>query len=180
MKKSLLLLCSLLLLAPATVQAANDKIAIPTYICAELITQPITEGGEPPIFTALQLDGFVSAKLNAPVADAATLPPVLKQVYTECQAKPTEKVVTIWQEVRKKMPTPADGMWRADKTTCKAYADNPDDGSGFVIWLDGYNRGKSDKPASVLNSDADLQAYLNMCSKQPTALMLDIMSKSAR
>ena len=62
----------------------------------------------------------------------------------------------------------------------KDYSANEDDGSGFVIWLDGYNRQKSGKPGSVLESDDTLKAYLNACSKKPEALMLDVMKESVK
>lgn len=179
--KKILLPCCLLLSLPLAAQAAPEtKIDPATYICAELITQPITTAGEPPIFTGLQLDGFVGASLNMPVADPATMPAVLGEVFAACQAKPTEKAAVLWKEVRKNLPAPADGPWKADKTTCKDYGDNPDDGSGFVIWLDGYHRGKSGKPASVLESNESLTAYLEACSQKPEALMLDVMAESVK
>ncbi|MBE6441023.1 MAG: hypothetical protein E7022_01660 [Desulfovibrio desulfuricans] len=178
--KALCLFCCLLLGLPAAAQAANDKIDPAGYICAELVTQPMTEGGEPPIFTALQIDGYASAKAGNPVADSETLAPMLGQVYAACQAKPTETVLSVWQEARKTFPAAAESRWRADKTTCRDYAADTDNGSGFVIWLDGYNRGKSGKSASVLNDDATLNAYFDACAKKPDALMLDVMGESAR
>ena len=115
-----------------------------------------------------------------PVADPTTMPAVLGEVFAACQAKPTEKAAVLWKEIRKSLPAPADGPWKADKTTCKDYSDNPDDGSGFVIWLDGYHRGKSGKPASVLENNESLAAYLEACSQKPEALMLDVMAESAQ
>lgn len=105
---------------------------------------------------------------------------MLGQVYAACQAKPTETVLSVWQEARKTFPAAAESRWRADKTTCRDYAADTDNGSGFVIWLDGYNRGKSGKSASVLNDDATLNAYFDACAKKPDALMLDVMGESAR
>ena len=49
-----------------------------------------------------------------------------------------------------------------------------------MIWLDGYNRQKSGKPGSVLESDDTLKAYLDACSKKPEALMLDVMRESVK
>ena len=49
-----------------------------------------------------------------------------------------------------------------------------------MIWLDGYNRGKSGKPASVLVNDDTLKAYLEACSKKPDALMLDVLAENAK
>jgi len=178
--KKMLVLCCLLLGLPVAAQAENDKIDPSAYICAELITQPMTEGGKPPIFEALQVDGYVSAKMGNTVADPETLPPMLGQVYAACQADPTKKVIDVWQTARKTFPVDTDSTWRADKTTCKDYAANTDDGSGFVIWLDGYNRGKTGKPASVLVSDDTLKGYLDACGKKPDALMLDVMAESAK
>ena len=178
--KKLCMCCCLLLGLPLTVLAANDKIDPATYICAELVTQPVTEGGDPPIFTALQIDGYASAKAGNPVADPHTLASMLEQVYAACQAKPTETMLSVWQDNRKTIPAATEGNWRADKTTCKDYTNDTDNGSGFVIWLDGYNRAKSGKPASVLNDDETLAAYLDACSKQPDALMLDVISTSAK
>ena len=152
--KKMLILCCLMLGLPVAVQASNDKIDPSTYICAELVTQPMTEGGQPPIFEG--------------------------QVYGACQVDPTKKVAAVWQEARKTFPVDTESTWRADKTLCKDYTANPDDGSGFVIWLDGYNRGKSGKPASVLNSDDTLKAYLDACSKKPDSLMLDVLAESAK
>ena len=178
--KKLLILCCLMLGLPVAVQAGNDKIDPAAYICAELITQPITEGGQAPVFEALQIDGYVSAKTGNPIADPETLAPLLGQAYAACQVDPSKKVTTVWQESRKTFPVDTTSTWRADKTQCQDYTANPDDGSGFVIWLDGYNRGKSDKPASVLVSDDVLKAYLDACSKQPDALMLDVLAQSAK
>ena len=152
--KKLLILCCLMLGLPVAVQAGSDKIDPATYVCAELITQPI--------------------------ADPETLAPMLGQVYAACQANPTKKAATVWQEARKTFPVDTTSTWRADKSLCKDYTANPDDGSGFVIWLDGYNQGKSDKPASVLTSDDTLKAYLDACSKKPDSLMLDVLAESAK
>ena len=178
--KNLLVLCCLLLGLPVAVQAGNDKIDPSAYVCAELITQPIADGGQAPIFEGLQIDGYVSAKMGNPIADPETLAPMLGQVYAACQVDPTKKVATVWQETRKNFPVGTTSTWRADKTLCKDYTANPDDGSGFEIWLDAYNRGKSGKPASVLVNDDTLKAYLDACTKKPDALMLDVLAESAK
>ena len=85
----------------------------------------------------------------------------------------------LWQKVRKRLPHAQDGPWRADKTTCKNYNDNPSDGSGFVIWLDGYLRGKNNNDASVLKSDVDLNAFFEQCKREPARLMQDVMHDCA-
>ena len=179
MKKTCLL-CGLLLALPAMALADNEKIDPATYICAELVAQPISDKGAPPVFTALQIDGYAAAKDGKLVADSESLAPMLNQVYLECQRKPTDTVLSLWRKLRKQIPASADSRWHADKTVCKDYADDPDNGSGFVIWLDGYNRGKAGGSASVLNDDATLQAYLNACKAKPDALMLDVLKQSAR
>ncbi|MDY3810633.1 hypothetical protein FYJ44_08275 [Desulfovibrio sp. PG-178-WT-4] len=176
--RKLFMLCCLMLSLPVAAQAADEKIDPATYICAELVATGVS--GQPPLFEGLQIDGYAAAALDKPVADPNIMAPLLEQVYAACQAKPTEKVIPLWQEARKNQAVADDGPWRADKTTCKQYSENEDDGSGFVIWLDGYNRQKSGKPGSVLESDDTLKAYLDACAKQPEALMIDVMRESAK
>ncbi|MBD5416697.1 MAG: hypothetical protein HDR50_03335 [Desulfovibrio sp.] len=175
--KKLLLSCCALLLAANTVPA-EDKIDPATYICAELIAA--TTSGEPPLFEGLQIDGYAAAKAGAPVADPALLQPLLLEVYDTCQAAPADKVLPHWEKARKQKVAASDGPWRADKTTCKDYAANEEDGSGFVIWLDGYQRGKSGAPASALESNESLDTFLEACKKQPDALMLDVLAESVK
>ena len=109
---------TLLLALPCAPQAANDKIDPATYICAELVTQPISGDGEPPVFTALQIDGYASAKAGNVVADPDSLASILDQVYAVCQTKPADTVLSVWQEARKLLPAGTESPWRADKTTC--------------------------------------------------------------
>ncbi|WP_241159419.1 MULTISPECIES: hypothetical protein [unclassified Desulfovibrio] len=177
MLKKLLLSCCALLLAANTV-SAEEKIDPATYICAELVAA--TTSGEPPLFEGLQLDGYAAARAGAAVADPALLSPLLLEVYDTCQAAPADKVLPHWEEARKQKVAATDGPWRADKTSCKDYAANEEDGSGFVIWLDGYQRGKSGQPASALESNESLDAFLDACKKQPGALMLDVLAESVR
>ena len=176
MLKKLLLCCCALLLA--TTASAEEKIDPASYICAELVAATVS--GEPPLFEGLQLDGYAAAKTGAPVADPALLAPLLLEVYDTCQAAPGDKVLPHWEKARKTKPVATEGPWRADKTTCKDYAANEEDGSGFVIWLDGYQRGKSGQPASALESNESLDAFLDACKKQPDALMLDVLAKSGK
>lgn len=177
--KKILLLCFLLLGLPAAALAANEKIDPTTYICAELVALPTTDG-QPPLFEALQIDGFASAAQGKTVADPEIMAPLLSQVYAACQSQPTEKVLTLWEKGRETLPVAEDGSWKADKTRCKDYAANEEDGSGFLVWLDGYNRQKSGKPASVLESNDTVDAYLEACGQKPEALMIDVMRESAR
>lgn len=177
--KRLLTLCCLMLALPAGLQAADEKIDPSAFICAELVAIA-SASGQPPLFEGLQIDGYVAAAQGKTVADPNIMPPLLEQAYAACQAKPTEKVAAVWQAARKNQPVADAGAWRADKTTCKDYSANEDDGSGFVIWLDGYNRQKSGKPGSVLESNETLKAYLDACSKKPDALMIDVMRESVK
>ena len=177
MLKKLLLCCCALLLA-VTAASAEEKIDPATYICAELVAATVS--GEPPLFEGLQLDGYAAARTGAPVADPALLQPLLLEVYDTCQAAPADKVLPHWEKARKQKAETAASPWRADKTTCKDYAANEEDGSGFVIWLDGYQRGKSGAPASALESNESLDAFLDACKKQPDALMLDVLAKSVK
>ena len=178
--KKVLVLCCLLLGLPLAAQADNEKIAPDSFICAELVTAPMTDGGQPPIFEALQIDGYVSAGAGDTAAHPDILASLLTGVYTYCQSHPTDKVADVWAKARKAQDIPKGDTWQADKTKCSDYNADPDNGSGFVIWLDGYNRGKNKTEASVLNSDATLKVFLDACVKQPDALMLDVLAKSAK
>lgn len=179
MKSPFRMVClTLLALALALPARAGDKIDPATYICAELLASAVS--GEPPLFEGLQLDGYAAAKNGTDVADPAIMADVLLEVFDACQARPADTVAGIWQEVRKRHPVASDGPWRAGKTTCKDYAANEDDGSGFVIWLDGYRRGKSNDGTSVLESDETLDGYLDACRKRPDALMLDVLNERTR
>lgn len=169
-------LCALLLTANAAY--AEEKIDPAQFICAELTAATLS--GEPPLFEALQLDGYAAAKSGTVVADPELMAPLLLEVYDTCQAAPADKVLPYWEKVRKAKVLAIDGPWRADKTTCKDYAANEDDGTGFVIWLDGYQRGKSGKPASALESNESLAAFLEACKREPDALMLDVLAKSLK
>ena len=176
LKKPLLCCCALLLAASAV--SAEEKIDPASYICADLVAATVS--GEPPLFEGLQLDGYAAARAGAPVADPALLQPLLLEVYDTCQAAPADKVLPHWEKARKEKPVAAEGPWRADKTLCKDYAANEEDGSGFVIWLDGYQRAKSGQPASALESNESLDAFLNACKQQPDALMLDVLAGSVK
>ena len=179
---------SCFLLLPVAALAGNDKVDPASYICAELVSQPVTDG-QPPVFTAMQMDGFAAAVLGNTVADPASLAPALETAYQICQTKPADKVLDIWKEVRKRMPAPAKGesgddgnktVWRADTAKCADYNANQEDGSGFAVWLDGYNRGKKGISASILNDDEVFQAFFAACAKKPEALMLDVLAETAR
>ena len=177
MKKHLFVVLFLLALA-SPVLAGSDKIDPANYICAEYVTTVSIEHA-PPLFEGLQIDGYASAREKMPVADPQILPPVMLEVYALCQSQPEAQVLPLWQKVRSRLAVAPDSSWRADRSRCEAYNSNPDDGSGFVIWLDGYLRGTDGSSASVLTSDLDLNAFLEMCKREPKKLMLDAMRESA-
>lgn len=178
MYKKMLPLLALCLLAAPPAMGANEKIEPDKYICAELTVSNID--GVPPIFEGLQLDGYAAAKTGEPVADPQILSPLLIAVSDSCSAEPAEKALDHWQKARKTYPVPSDGPWRADKTTCGDYVKNPDDGSGFVIWLDAYNRGKTGTTASILADQATFDKFLEACEKSPDKLMIDVLAAQAK
>lgn len=158
--------------------AADEKIDPATYICAELVASAVD--GQPPIFEALQLDGFAAGKSGNVVADPNALDALTRRVYDSCSAAPADTALSHWQEARKNLPFLDEGQWRADKTTCADYQANQDDGSGFVIWLDGYQRAKTGKNASVFTDQAALDNFLAICAKSPERLMYDVMTENAK
>lgn len=177
MKKSFLLV-PLFLLAPFSAAAEDEMIDPPTYICAELVASSVD--GKPPIYEALQLDGFNAAKTGQATADAMTLSPVLFEVFDSCSAMPTDKALEHWKKARNNTPADTESPWRADKTTCADYYANTDDGSGFIIWLDAYNRSKTGKGASVLKDQATINAFLEKCKANPKRLVLDVLNENAK
>ncbi len=181
MKKLSLVLCALLGLA-GVAHAGSDKIDPSGYICAELVALTTTDP-EPPIFEALQIDGYASAAEGAVVTPTPDLLfSLVLHVNNLCQKKPGEKVLTLWRDVRSRLPLPADGEWRADTTTCKDFNDNPDNGSGFIIWLDGYNRGSNGKGSgpSLLESDAKINSFIEACKAKPEAKMIDVLREQVK
>lgn len=177
MKKPFWLLPLFLLVAfPAA--AADEKIDPAAYICAELVASSVD--GKPPIYESLQLDGFNAAKTGQTVADAMTLSPVLLEVFDSCAAMPTDKALDHWKKARENTPADTGSPWRADKTTCADYYANPDDGSGFIIWLDAYNRSRTGKDASILKDQAAINGFLEKCKASPKRLVLDVLNENAK
>ena len=164
---------------PASALAANAKIDPANYICAELVALTST-AQEAPLFELLQIDGYAAAAAGQDMAVPQAVAPILAQVMGICQARPTEKVVDVWQHMRDGLVLPASSPWRADTTVCKAYNENQEDGSGFPVWLDGYNRQKSENNASILNSNESFQGFLKDCARKPEALMLDLLREHAK
>lgn len=171
--------CTFVLFLAQVSFAGSDKINPDEYICAEYLTAVSIEHA-PPLFEALQIDGYTAAKMDKTVANSRIMPPIMLEVYALCQSQPEVKVYPLWQQVRSRLPVPEDGLWRADRTTCASYNAAPNDGSGFIIWLDGYIRGKYNTSASVLKNDRDLNAFFEGCKRQPNALIQDVMRKYAK
>lgn len=176
MKLALMLVTALF--TAQTALAANEKIDPPTYLCAELVASSVD--GQPPLFEALQLDGYAAAKAGGITADPNSMEVLLIAVSDSCSAKPGDKALDHWQNARKKLPFLDDGAWRADKTTCADYQANQDDGSGFIIWLDGYQRAKTGKSASVFTDQATLDNFLSACAKNGQRLLYDVMVENAK
>lgn len=169
-------LLSLCLAAPAL--AASDKIDPETYICAELLAS--NTSGEPPLFEGLQIEGYTAQKRGQLVADPSVMEPMLVAISDICQAVPTDKVLPHWNEIRQNLPVATEGVWRADKTTCGEYYANEDDGSGFLIWLDGWQRAKSGKQDSIFENQAALDKFLAACKAAPNKLVIDVIGESLK
>lgn len=175
-KKTAIIIFIMALCSP--VLAADEKIDPATYICAELMAS--NTDGAPPIYEGLQLDGYASAKENKVVADPEILAPLLLAISDSCAAVPTDKALEHWQKARKSYPLPEDGPLRADKTTCGDYVADPDNVSGFVIWLDAYYRGKNNKEESILTSQKIFDDFMAACKANPNKLMLDVIAEYAK
>lgn len=163
---------------PLAVYGADEKIDPKTYICAELVASAVD--GVPPIFEGLQIDGYASGLDNKPVADPLSQENMLIAASDSCSARPADTVLSHWREIRKAYPASDLGPWRADKTTCGDYQADQDEGSGFVIWLDGYQRAKTGKDASVFTDQETLDKFLEQCARNPERLMYDVMVENAK
>ena len=156
--------------------AANEKIDPKTYICAEILAANTT--GEPPLFEGLQIDGYVAQQTGGVVADPEIMEPILIKISDLCQAAPTDLVLNHWKKLRDDLPVASDGAWRADKTTCGDYSANEDDGSGFLIWADGWRRAKTGTDDSIFASQEILDKFLAACKKAPKKLVIDVMTET--
>lgn len=159
--------------------AAADKIDPATYICAEFDALN-SATGQPPIFEGLQIDGYAAAKDGVDAADPSVLGDILVEIAGQCATKPADAILPMWQKVRKSMNPDASGPWNATKSTCKQFSGDRDNGEGFVVWLDGYNRQKTGKDASVLSSQESYDAYFASCKANPDKLMLDVIRELAK
>ena len=172
--KTILLLAAALLTSGAA--HAGDKIAPEEYICAQFMAAGVAEA---PVFEALQLDGNYAAANGETVADPALVTPILEEVFTVCGEKPEARVYPLWETARKGHPAPTEGKWRADKSTCADFIADEDNASGFIIWLDAYQRKLGKSTASILESDKKANDFMAACRKNPQSLMLDLMKKEA-
>lgn len=179
MLKKILFAALALCCVPGFAQAANEKIDPETYLCAELVSNEALLRGEPPIFEALQLDGYASAAVNMDVASPDAVQIILTEAVNWCQTRPTDKVYAIWQQMRATGPVP-EGEWNAKTTSCADYALNQEDASGFIIWLDGYNRKASGTTKSILNSDEDVRGFIDACLVSPKRTMLEVLQERAK
>lgn len=87
-------------------------------------------------------------------------------------------VAEIWEPLKKKLPRPISGEWEADVTKCRAYNEHPENGSGFVIWLDAYNRQYNVTEKSILAKQETLDKFLAACAKNPDAFMIDVLQET--
>ena len=89
--KKWLLCCCLLLALPLAAQAEDEKIDPANYICAEFVAQGAVSQ-DPPVFQALQIDGYVSSNIGYTVADPQAINVLVPQAYlmrqrrAECQS----------------------------------------------------------------------------------------------
>ena len=82
--KKWLLCCCLLLALPLAVRAEDEKIDPANYICAEFVAQGAVSQ-DPPVFQALQIDGFVSSNIGYTVADPQAINVLVPQAYLMCR-----------------------------------------------------------------------------------------------
>lgn len=157
--------------------AADEKIDPQSFICAELLL--LNTAGDPPLFESLQMDGYVAGKTGALGADPDSLVSILMLVSAECSDKPADLVEPLWEAARQLDSYPPESRWQADKTTCAEYAENPDDHSGFVVWLDGYNRGKGSEKSVLANQQA-IDNFVKVCRAAPEKLILEAIQLTAQ
>ncbi|HIW01187.1 MAG TPA: hypothetical protein H9894_08370 [Candidatus Desulfovibrio intestinipullorum] len=179
MLKKMLFAAFTLLCMPGFVMAANEKIDPATYLCAEYVSSEAVLQGEPPLFEGLQIDGYASAAVNMDVASPDTLHILLGQAYMWCEKRPTDTVLSVWQQMRATGPVPI-GEWNAKTSTCADFAMAQEDASGFIIWLDGYNRRLQNTTKSILNSDEDIQSFIDACLISPKRTMLEVLQEQAK
>lgn len=169
-----LFLIGIFILAPNYAKAENDKIDPNSFICAEFLAIS-SISGKLPEFESLQIDGYSAASSGANIADPLSMGLIAEEVSLYCEKKPSEVILPFWKKLRTSIPLPKEGKWDAEKATCKDFIDDEDTGSGFVVWLDGYNRQKSNNTSSILENNTIFNDYLNSCRIKPEEKMLDLM-----
>ena len=90
-RRKLPYLWALLLALPLAAQAEDEKIDPANYICAEFVAQGAVSQ-DPPVFQALQIDGYVSSNIGYTVADPQAINVLVPQAYLMCQEQPTAVV----------------------------------------------------------------------------------------
>lgn len=174
--KKVVFMATLALILASHALGANEKIDPNTYICAEIIAAYTS--GEPPLFEGLQIDGYAAQKKGQLVADPDIMAPMLVEISDVCQAAPTDTVLSHWQKLRENHPVANDGPWRADKTTCGNYYANEEDGSGYLIWIDGWQRAKNGNDKSIFASQEILDKFLKACKASPDKLVVNVIGET--
>lgn len=164
----------------AVVKSDPNQRIDPDYSCAEYVALALTES-EGPVFQALQIDGFVSAELGTTWVDPDIVKAMMQNVFLVCQEKDhlSNPAAFEWENIKKNVADPPERPWDADVTTCAQYAEDPDNGSGFLIWLDAYNRRYNATDRTILDSDADIQACIAACASRPNDRVLDVLKDVA-
>lgn len=104
--KKWLLCCCLLLALPLAAQAEDEKIDPANYICAEFVAQGAVSQ-DPPVFQALQIDGYVSSNIGYTVADPQAINVLVPQAYLMCQEQPPRWWPRSGSPSRKSCPAPS-------------------------------------------------------------------------
>ncbi len=147
-------LLALCLAAPALPPAT--KIDPETYICAELLAS--NTSGEPPLLKACRWKAMPAQKAAArswPTSFCHGTYAYLDIRHLPGRADRHEFCPTGTRS-GKNLPIATEGPYRADKTTCGEYYADEDNGSGFLIWLDGWQRAKNGRQDSIFENQATL------------------------
>ena len=90
------------------------------------------------------------------------------------------QVLPHWNGSGKNLPIATEGPYRADKTTCGEYYADEDNGSGFLIWLDGWQRAKNGRQDSIFENQATLDRFLAACKNAPDKLIIDVIGETLK
>lgn len=167
--------CLAILFFTTTAYAEEKKQIDPEdIICAELNTAMLIDN-TPPLEIILQMDGYASAEHNIKIADKEVLNLIFLDVISQCKSKPEAKVLPIWSKAVQNYDRSEKSEWNVEKSTCKQYLENEDDGSNFAFWLDAYNSKINKNTKSVLESPQSFERYFNTCKANPDKLMYEAM-----